>query len=107
MKLAELFAELNGKTSLQKWTHTEGLIGGHVEIVAQIRDVYSMLVSLTAVAGLPEYADISVFFHGNEMTKQMLSFSRGDSVRLTALLRSASYGDEFEFDLISISKLSA
>jgi hypothetical protein len=105
MTLAELFAQLTGKTVIQKEEHCQSLVGCEIEIVGRIGEIYSNLIGLRGIVDLPPDATIDVS-HDGKLRQQLLTLAKHDVVKLAARLRYVDFGSHtrMEFDLSSIAK---
>lgn len=108
--LSELFKEFQGKTPLQRDEHLKKLAGVEIHIEGELDDIARDRISLSHFEPeVPRIMSIRVHHEGEQLRKQLLEYSYGDRVRLTARLIGVMFLSDsyaYTFDLVSIVRLN-
>jgi|SRR5665647_1059339 len=106
-ELIDYFKQFKGETSLQRIEREKQFIGKEIEVIGCISSIDTNTIWLGEIEPEGNYGRIvsQISYDGNKFTKQLLTFSNGDDVKIKAILRLANFDDEFHFTLISIEKL--
>lgn len=99
----KLIEALSEGTTIQKEERLKSLIGLDVDIVGTVWNVDRGEIRL---AGLHTSCSL-IGFDDKRFSAELLSYSRGDDVKVTAKLKAAVFSPalRFTFDLVSISKV--
>ena len=102
--LQELWKDVEGKTTIQ----INQSIGLEVEIRGTIRDIYSGIIFIVSEPVLPQNKAICIVHEPNQL-EELLKYSPGNRVYLTARFKTLSPGSVkyFHLELLSISRSAA
>lgn len=119
MKLKKLLEEVTG-TTIQKAELVKKFIGSEIEIYSDISNISENRIDVSwfdfnswtadyESKIFDDYFSIVIHYDSGRFGSQLLSFSRGDRVKIFAKLMHADFSELyriFEFELISIAKIN-
>jgi len=104
----QLSLEFKNKTGIQQEEHSKKLIGSEIMVTGEILGIYKDYVSLShAVPELPYDMQLSLHYEGERLYKQLLEYSSGDIVKISATLQCVRFGeyDYYDCNIISIVRI--